>query len=71
MNSLEHQAIETLAYYIYVAEGRPEGRALQHWLEAEMQFESECRCEAESILEPNIVGDKAVEHLKILHEANP
>jgi len=65
MNPLEHQTIEALAYYIYVAEGRPEGRALQHWLEAEEQFEAECQFEAESCLEPNIFGDKAVEHLKI------
>jgi len=65
MNSLEHQAIELLAYYIYVAEGRPDGKALQHWREAEALFK------VESLLEPNIFGDKGVEHLKILHEANP
>jgi len=40
-SSLEHQRIESLAYYIYVAEARPEGKALQHWLEAEKQFEAE------------------------------
>jgi hypothetical protein len=65
MNSLEHQAIELLAYYIYVAEGRPEGRALQHWREAEALFK------IESLLDPNILRDKAVEQLKILHGANP
>ncbi len=37
MESIEYQRIELLAYYIYLAEGRPEGRALQHWLEAEYQ----------------------------------
>ena len=57
--SLEQQTIESLAYDIYVTEGRPEGRAFQHWLEAEEQFEGESR------LEPNIFGDKAVGHLNI------
>lgn len=52
-NSLERQTIEELAYYIYVSEGRPEGRALRHWLEAEELFK------IESILEPNIFGEKA------------
>jgi len=65
MNSGEHPTIELLAYCIYLAEGRPEGRALRHWLEAEEQFEAECQFEAESRLEPNIFGDKAVEHLSI------
>jgi hypothetical protein len=64
-NSLEHQAIELLAYYIYVAEGRPNGKALQHWLEAEEQFEAECQFEAKSRLKPNILGGRDVEHLKI------
>jgi hypothetical protein len=65
MKSREHQTIESVAYHIYLAEGRPEGRALQHWVEAEEQFEAECQFEAESRIEPNIFGDKAVEHLKI------
>jgi len=65
MNSLERSTIESLAYFIYLNEGRPEGRALNHWLEAEKQIEAECQFEAESLLEPNIFGDKAVEHLKI------
>ena len=65
LESREHPTIELLAYCIYLAEGRPEGRALQHWLEAEEPFEVEEQFEAESGLEPNIFGDKAVEHLKI------
>jgi hypothetical protein len=65
MKSREHQIIESVAYYIYLAEGRPEGRVLQHWLEAEEQLEVECQFEAESRQEPNIFGDKALEHLNI------
>jgi hypothetical protein len=71
MESQEHQNIESLAYYIYVAEGRPEGRALRHWLEAEKQFEAECQFEAESRLEPNIFGDKVVKHLNIVAITRP
>jgi hypothetical protein len=56
MESREHQIIELLAYCIYLAEGRPEGRALQHWLEAEELFQAECQVEAESRLEPNLFG---------------
>jgi len=66
MKSREHQIIESVAYFIYLAEGRPEGRALQHWLEAEEQLEVECQFEAESRLEPNIFGDKAVKHRDIV-----
>jgi len=58
MNLPEHQTIETLAYYIYVAEGRPEGRALQHWLEAKQLVEVEEQFEAESRPEPNDIGEK-------------
>jgi hypothetical protein len=65
MESSEHQAIELLAYSIYIAEGRPKGRALQHWLEAEEQFEVEYQFEAEAGLEPNIFGDKVIEHLSL------
>lgn len=35
MKSHDNQRIELLAYYIYIAEGRPEGRALRHWCESE------------------------------------
>ena len=54
METSEHRTIELLAYFIYVAEGRPEGRALQHWFEAEEQFEVEEQFQAEARLEPNI-----------------
>ncbi len=33
-----HDAIATRAYFIYGREGRPQGRELQHWLEAEAQL---------------------------------
>ncbi len=33
-----HEEIEACAYYIYVDEERPEGRALDHWLQAELQL---------------------------------
>ena len=62
MESREYQAIEALAYSIYVAEGRPEGRALQHWLEAEEQVEVEEQFQAESCCEPNIFSDTAAEN---------
>lgn len=34
------QEIEVLAYAIWESEGRPEGRALDHWLEALRRFET-------------------------------
>ena len=52
--------IESLAYYFYLADGRPEGRALQHWLEAQELVEAEQQCEVESF-ESNFLEDKAVE----------
>ena len=30
--------VAAISYQIYLQEGRPEGRALQHWLEAEAQL---------------------------------
>ena len=35
--------IRTLAYEIWEEEGRPEGRALEHWLEAEREILDEER----------------------------
>ena len=61
MNSREHQMIESLAYCIYLAEGRSEGRALQHWLEAQELVEVEELVAAESSVELIIFADKAVE----------
>jgi hypothetical protein len=60
MESNEHRMIESLAYYFYLADGRPEGKALQHWLEAEQLLETEQQCEVESF-ELNFLEDKAVE----------
>ena len=33
-----HDETEVCAYCIWVLEGKPEGRALDHWLEAEIQL---------------------------------
>ena len=33
-----HDEIEVCAYCIWVQEGKPDGRALDHWLQAEMQL---------------------------------
>ena len=38
MSMLEHQNIEILARYLYEIEGCPEGRAKEHWLNAERQL---------------------------------
>ena len=38
MDSREQRITEVLAYYIYLAEGRPEGRAAEHWLKAEQEI---------------------------------
>jgi DUF2934 family protein len=32
------EEIALYAYYIWEKEGRPEGRALEHWLQAELQL---------------------------------
>ena len=56
MGSREHQTIEALAFSIYVAEGRPEGRALQDWLEAKAQYEVDAQFKAETLSEPNMFG---------------
>jgi hypothetical protein len=61
MESPEHQLIESLAYYFYLADGRPEGRAVQHWLEAEQLVQTEEQFEAEASLESNILGDEVIE----------
>jgi len=65
MESREHQLIESLAYYIYLADGCPTGRAEQHWLEAEQLFEVEEQFEVEARLESNILGNEAVEELEM------
>jgi hypothetical protein len=65
MGSREHRMIESLAYYIYLAEGRPVGKALQHWLEAQELIEAEEQFEVEASLESNIFGDKTVEETEM------
>lgn len=37
-NSLPNEEIALCAYYIWEEEGRPEGRAVEHWLQAELQL---------------------------------
>jgi len=61
MASLEHQLIESLAHSFYLADGCPEGKALEHWMEAEQLVQGEEQFEAEASLDPNILGDEPVE----------
>jgi hypothetical protein len=37
-NPVTREQIAMCAYYIWEAEGRPEGRAVDHWLQAELQL---------------------------------
>lgn len=37
-NDVMHVEIATRAYFIYVSEGCPPGREMQHWLDAEAQL---------------------------------
>lgn len=41
-----HREIEKRAYGLWEQEGRPEGKALEHWLRAESQVEWETHCGA-------------------------
>ena len=61
MNLREHHLIKSLAYYIYLAEGCPEGQAVQHWLEAAQLVEVEELFAAEASIESISFDDKAVE----------
>ena len=36
----DHSEIAVCAFFIWEAEGRPEGRGKEHWLQAEMQLEA-------------------------------
>ena len=38
-----HEEISARAQRLYELEGRPEGRAMQHWLQAETQLKTEVR----------------------------
>ncbi len=40
------EAIRTLAYHIWEAEGRPDGRALEHWVSASRQLSAPTRIDA-------------------------
>ena len=49
MNTLAHQNIKIFAHYLYLIEGCPQGRALEHWTTAEKQlnenlFRDNCQC---------------------------
>ena len=37
----EHEEIESLAYRLYVDEGKPDGRADEHWIRAEQFIHAE------------------------------
>ena len=37
----EHEEIESLAYRLYVDEGKPDGRANEHWIRAEQFIHAE------------------------------
>lgn len=43
-----HEEIAACAHQIYESEGRPEGKAMEHWLQAEAQLIAEFKAEAES-----------------------
>ncbi len=53
--------IESLAYCFYLADGSPEGKSLQHWLEAEQLVQGEEQFEAEALLESSILGDEPIQ----------
>jgi hypothetical protein len=38
ISPVTREEIALYAYYIWEKEGRPEGRALEHWLQAELQL---------------------------------
>ena len=38
MNGRSHEAIRERAYVIWEREGRPQGRELEHWLQAESEL---------------------------------
>ncbi len=56
MDSRKQRMIESLAYCFYLADGCPEGRAMQHWLEAQFLVETEEHLEV--TLEPNSPSDQ-------------
>jgi hypothetical protein len=60
MASREHQMIQSLAYCFYLADGCPQGKAVQHWLEAEQLVQGEEQFEADVFFEPDILGDEPV-----------
>jgi hypothetical protein len=43
-----HDEIAACAHRIYESEGRPEGKAMEHWLQAEAQLIAEFKAEADS-----------------------
>jgi len=44
---LDYQNIEVLAYRIYLCQGSQQGRALDHWIEAEKQLRENLFCDQE------------------------
>ncbi|GEM_PF-2686452 len=44
-----HEEIAALAQRIYETEGRPQGRAMEHWLQAEAQLTAERKAQAKDV----------------------
>jgi len=57
-----HEDIERCAFFIYVAEGRPEQHALAHWLQAEAQLIATARHEAGLLHDPASAADPTQLH---------
>ena len=57
-----HDDIERCAFFIYVAEGRPEQDALTHWLQAEAQLIAVARHDAGLLDDPASAADPAQLH---------
>jgi len=55
--SLFRENVKTLAYYLYVARGCHEGRAFEHWIEAEKQLKILLASEPESVEPPPHVAN--------------
>lgn len=41
ISPVTHEEIARCAYYIWESEGRPEGRDVEHWLQAELQLQAD------------------------------
>jgi hypothetical protein len=55
------EQVEALAHAIWLDRGRPVGRELEHWLEAERQLGAGSRLQAEGGLDPDTAGAAQIE----------